>query len=222
MSTPNRGRGPLGGAGVEAGNQGAQGYSHLELDLSTGRRGSREAKLQSLLRQLTGAEAALAVNNNASAMLLGLSALAAGKEVVVSRSEAVEIGGGFRVPDVLRQSGRTLIDVGPTHRPYLSDYAQAVTENTAASLKVHARTFRTEGSTAPLVSTDRAGVGWRLWVGVLGRTGLAWPWCCRRSALAWRLDERACLVRLRLGAVDSRPVMMHGGSLGRNLRPKLP
>ena len=122
----NLGRAPLSRAAIEAANQAARGYSNLELDLSTGRRGSRQAQLQSLLRQITGAEAALAVNNNASAMLLGLSAVGAGKEVVVSRSEAVEIGGGFRVPDVLRQSGATLVDVGTTNRTYVGDFEAAM------------------------------------------------------------------------------------------------
>ena len=167
----NLGRAPLSRAAIEAANQAAQGYSNLELDLSTGRRGSRQAKLQSLLRQLTGAEAALAVNNNASAMLLGLSALAAGKEVVVSRSEAVEIGGGFRVPDVLRQSGSTLIDVGTTNRTYLSDYDQAVTENTAAFLKVHASNFRVEGFTASVATSDLVELGQRRGVAVLHDVG---------------------------------------------------
>jgi len=118
------------------------------MDLSTGRRGSRQAHLQSLLQQVTGAEAALAVNNNASALLLGLSALSVGKEVIVSRGEAVEIGGGFRIPDVLKQSGATLVDVGTTNRTYIRDYQDAITDNTAALLKVHSSNFRVEGFTA--------------------------------------------------------------------------
>ena len=131
----NLGRAPLSQAATEAIRQAAQGYSDLEFDLDSGRRGSRQAHLRTLLAQLTGAEAALAVNNNASALLLGLSALAAGKEVIVSRGEAVEIGGGFRIPDVLRQSGADLIDVGTTNRTYLRDYEAAITGNTAASAK---------------------------------------------------------------------------------------
>jgi L-seryl-tRNA(Ser) seleniumtransferase len=167
----NLGRAPLSRAAIEAANQAAQGYSNLELDLATGRRGSRQAKLQSLLRQLTGAEAALAVNNNASAMLLGLSALAAGREVVVSRSEAVEIGGGFRVPDVLRQSGGTLIDVGTTNRTYVRDYDEAVTQNTAAFLKVHASNFRVVGFTASVDTSDLVEVGHRRGIPVLHDVG---------------------------------------------------
>ena len=165
------GRAPLSRAAIEASNQAAQGYSSLELDLITGRRGSRQSQLQTLLRQITGAEAALAVNNNASAMLLGLSALAAGKEVVVSRSEAVEIGGGFRVPDVLRQSGGTLIDVGTTNRTYVRDYEEAVTENTAAFLKVHSSNFRVEGFTASVDTNDLAELGERLRIPVLHDVG---------------------------------------------------
>ena len=167
----NLGRAPLSKAAIEASNQAAQGYSNLELDLATGRRGSRQAHLQSLLCQITGAEASIAVNNNASAMLLGLSALAAGKEVVVSRSEAVEIGGGFRVPDVLRQSGGTLVDVGTTNRTYVRDYDDAVTENTAAFLKVHASNFRVEGFIASVETTDLVEVAERRGIPVLHDVG---------------------------------------------------
>jgi len=167
----NMGRAPLSRDAIEASNQAAHGYSSLELDLITGRRGSRQSQLQALLRQITGAESALAVNNNASAMLLGLSALAAGKEVVVSRSEAVEIGGGFRVPDVLRQSGGTLVDVGTTNRTYVRDYEEAVTENTAAFLKVHSSNFRVEGFTASVDTNDLAELGERLRIPVLYDVG---------------------------------------------------
>ena len=167
----NLGRAPLSRAAVEASNHAAQGYSNLELDLATGRRGSRQAKLQSLLCQITGAESALVVNNNASALLLGLSALAAGKEVVVSRSEAVEIGGGFRVPDVLRQSGSTLIDVGTTNRTYVRDYDDAVTEKTAVFLKVHSSNFRVEGFTAEVATADLVEVGRNSGVTVLHDVG---------------------------------------------------
>ena len=122
--------------------------------VSTGRRGSRQAHLQSLLQQVTGAEAALAVNNNASALLLGLSALSVGKEVIVSRGEAVEIGGGFRIPDVLKQSGATLVDVGTTNRTYIRDYQDAITDNTSAMLKVHSSNFRVEGFTAEVEPSE--------------------------------------------------------------------
>ncbi|MEK7806265.1 MAG: L-seryl-tRNA(Sec) selenium transferase, partial [Chloroflexota bacterium] len=163
----NLGRAPLSRVAIQAMAQAAQGYANLEMDLESGRRGSRQAHLQPLLGQLTGAEAALAVNNNASAVLLGLSALAAGKEVIVSRGEAVEIGGGFRIPDVLRQSGCILVDVGTTNRTYVRDYESAVTGNTGALLKVHASNFRVEGFTASVESSELVELGGRLGVPVL-------------------------------------------------------
>ena len=167
----NLGRAPLSSAAMQAAEEAAFGYSNLEFDLASGRRGSRQAQLESLLRQLTGAEAALAVNNNASAVLLGLLALAAGREVIVSRAEAVEIGGGFRVPDVLRQSGATLVDVGTTNRTYLRDYEEATTADTAAYLKVHASNFRVEGFTAEVGSQELAELGDRLGVAALHDVG---------------------------------------------------
>ena len=167
----NLGRAPLSRAAMRAAEEAAFGYSNLEFDLQSGRRGSRQAQLESLLRQITGAEAALAVNNNASAVLLGLLALAAGKEVIVSRAEAVEIGGGFRVPDVLRQSGATLVDVGTTNRTYLRDYEEASNGDTAAYLKVHASNFRVEGFTAEVGMQELAELGDRLGVAVLHDVG---------------------------------------------------
>ena len=167
----NLGRAPLSRAAMQAAEEAAAGYSNLEFDLDTGRRGSRQARLESLLRQITGAEAALAVNNNASAVLLGLLALAAGRKVIVSRAEAVEIGGGFRVPDVLRQSGATLVDVGTTNRTYLRDYEEATTPDTAAYLKVHASNFRVEGFTAEVEAQELAELGDRRGVAVLHDVG---------------------------------------------------
>ena len=167
----NLGRAPLSRSARDAMVAAAGSYSNLELDLETGRRGSRQAHLQSLLRQLTGAEAALAVNNNASALLLALSALAPGGEVIVSRGEAVEIGGGFRVPDVLRQSGAVLVDAGTTNRTYIDDYERAVTENTAALLKVHASNFRVEGFTASVEISDLVELGQKRGIPVLHDVG---------------------------------------------------
>ena len=155
----NLGRAPLSRAATEAAVQASQGYSNLEFDLSNGRRGSRQAHLQSLLQELTGAEAALVVNNNASAVLLGLSALAAGKQVIVSRGEAVEIGGGFRIPDVLEQSGAKLVDVGTTNRTYARDYENGITTETGAFLKAHASNFRVEGFTAAVSPEELAALG---------------------------------------------------------------
>jgi L-seryl-tRNA(Ser) seleniumtransferase len=167
----NLGRAPLSRSAIQAMAQAAQGYANLEMDLESGRRGSRQAHLQPLLGQLTGAEAGLVVNNNASAVLLGLSALAAGKEVIVSRGEAVEIGGGFRIPDVLRQSGCILVDVGTTNRTYVRDYESAVTANTGALLKVHASNFRVEGFTASVEASELVELGQRLGVPVLHDVG---------------------------------------------------
>ncbi|NTV63668.1 MAG: L-seryl-tRNA(Sec) selenium transferase [Oscillochloris sp.] len=141
----NLGRAPLSAAALAAMARVAAGYSNLEYDLATGERGSRTVHLEALLRRLSGAEAALAVNNNAAAIYLALSALASGREVVVSRGQAVEIGGGFRIPDVLRQSGAQLVEVGTTNRTYLRDYAAAIGERTALLLRVHTSNFRLHG-----------------------------------------------------------------------------
>ena len=149
----NLGRAPLSDDAVDAAARAGESYGDLELDLRTGKRGSRHAHVSELICQLTGAEAAIVVNNNASAVLLALAAITSGKEVIVSRSEAVEIGGGFRVPDVLRQSGAALVDVGTTNRTYAADYEAAIREGTGAILAVHASNFRVEG----FVHTPRIG-----------------------------------------------------------------
>lgn len=167
----NLGRAPLSKAASEAAVTAGQGYSDLELDVTTGRRGSRQAHLQYLVRALTGAEAALVVNNNAAAVLLGLSALASGKEVIVSRGEAVEIGGGFRIPDVLKQSGATLVDVGTTNRTYVRDYEEAITADTGALVKAHASNFRVEGFTASVEPRELVDLGRRRGIPVLHDVG---------------------------------------------------
>ena len=123
------------------------GYSNLEYDIATGERGSRTVHAESLLTQLTGAEAAIVVNNNAAATMLILAGLAPGREVVISRGELVEIGGGFRVPDVMRQSGASLREVGTTNRTRVTDYTAAVSPATAMFLRVHPSNFRIEGFT---------------------------------------------------------------------------
>lgn len=139
----NLGRAPLlPRSGAAAGPARA---SNLELDLATGRRGSRQSHLGQLLALLCDAEAAMVVNNNAAAVLLSVSALASGREVLVSRGESVEIGGGFRVPEVIAQSGARLRDVGTTNRTRLADYAAAITGETALVLKVHPSNYRVEG-----------------------------------------------------------------------------
>ena len=143
----NLGRAPLSAEATEALLQAARGYTNLELDMEEGVRGSRQTHIESILCQLTGAEASLVVNNNASAVLLSLSAIANQREVIVSRGEAVEIGGGFRIPDVLRESGAILTEVGTTNRTYLADYEGAITPNTGALLKVHSSNFLISGFT---------------------------------------------------------------------------
>jgi L-seryl-tRNA(Ser) seleniumtransferase len=143
----NLGRAPLSEDALDAIVQASRGYSDLELDLETGKRGSRQASVERLLCQITGARAAMVVNNNASAVLLGLAAVAGGKQVIVSRGEALEIGGGFRIPDVLRQSGAELVEVGTTNRTYVKDYQSALSESTGAILSVHTSNFRVTGFT---------------------------------------------------------------------------
>ncbi len=143
----NLGRAPLSQAALEAMRATACGYSNLEFDLVAGERGGRGRSVEVTLTRLTGAEAALAVNNNASAVLLVLTALTTGCGVVISRGQLVEIGGGFRVPDVMRQSGAHLIEVGTTNRTHLRDYRQAIAdhENVGALLRAHRSNFRMVG-----------------------------------------------------------------------------
>jgi len=141
----NLGRAPLSRAALAAMAEVGAGYSNLEFDLEAGSRGSRHEHVSGLLRRLTGAEDALVVNNNAAAMLLALTGLAQGREVIISRGELVEIGGGFRIPDVFRQSGAALVEVGTTNRTYARDYADAITERTAALLWVHSSNYRVIG-----------------------------------------------------------------------------
>ncbi|MEI6136373.1 MAG: L-seryl-tRNA(Sec) selenium transferase [Chloroflexota bacterium] len=141
----NLGRAPLSDAAIEAMRHAAFGYSNLEYDVETGERGSRFSHLDETLCRITGAEAGVAVNNNAAALLLALAALCRDREVIISRGQLVEIGGGFRIPDVMRESGARLVEVGTTNRTYLRDYANAITERTAAILRVHSSNFRVVG-----------------------------------------------------------------------------
>ena len=155
----NLGRAPLSSAALAAMARVGGGYSNLEYDLERGGRGGRGVHLEGLLTRLTGAEAALAVNNNAAAVYLALLALAPGREVIVSRGQAVEIGGGFRIPDVLRQSGATLVEVGTTNRTYAHDYAAAITERTALLMRVHSSNFRLVGFVHETPLDEMAAVG---------------------------------------------------------------
>lgn len=143
----NLGRAPLSHAATDAMTSAALGYSNLEFDLATGKRGSRTIHAEALLQKLTGAEAALVVNNNAGAVLLVLSALAKGKRVVISRSQLVEIGGSFRVPDVMKQSGAKLAEVGATNKVHLRDYREALSDGAAMVLRAHRSNFKIVGFT---------------------------------------------------------------------------
>ncbi len=143
----NLGRAPLAESAIDRVAEVARGYSSLEYDLGRGARGKRDVHAEALLCRLTGAEAAIVVNNNAAATMLMLAALAAGREVIVSRGELVEIGGGFRVPDVMAQSGAILREVGTTNKTRGADYGAAIGEHTALILRVHPSNFRIEGFT---------------------------------------------------------------------------
>ncbi|MDQ3987512.1 MAG: L-seryl-tRNA(Sec) selenium transferase [Actinomycetota bacterium] len=152
----NLGRVPLGNEQLNAVRSIASGYSNLEYDLPTGRRGNRYSHASHLLTTLTGAEDSLVVNNNAAAVLLVLAGLCSKKEVVISRGELIEIGGEFRIPDVMEISGARLVEVGTTNRTHLADYERAIGENTGAILKVHPSNYRVVGFTATVGGRDLA------------------------------------------------------------------
>ncbi len=155
----NLGRAPLAAPAVDRVSEIARGYATLEYDLARGERGRRDVHAQALLCRLTGAEAAVVVNNNAAATMIMLAALAAGREVLVSRGELVEIGGGFRVPDVMAQSGAVLREVGTTNKTRVTDYAAAISDRTALILRVHPSNFRIEGFTERPALTDLVALG---------------------------------------------------------------
>ena len=155
----NLGRSPLADEAEEAIHAVSAGYSNLEFDLESGERGSRYAHVEGLICELTGAEAALVVNNNAAAVILALSSLAQGREVIVSRGELVEIGGSFRIPDVMRQSGARLVEVGTTNRTHIRDFLAALTDATALLLKVHTSNFAIVGFTAEASLAEMAALG---------------------------------------------------------------
>lgn len=152
----NLGRSPLPRALLEPLLSQWSHYTPLEFDLATGKRGHRDTALRQLLRGLSGAESALAVNNNAAAVFLMLRTLAAGREVIVSRGELVEIGGSFRIPDIMREAGCELVEVGTTNRTRLSDYESAITERTAALLKVHPSNYSLVGFTEEVALPELA------------------------------------------------------------------
>ncbi|MFH1150231.1 MAG: L-seryl-tRNA(Sec) selenium transferase, partial [Actinomycetota bacterium] len=143
----NLGRAPLAAAAFEAMGEVGEGYCNLEYVLESGERGSRQQHLEQWLRELTGAEAALVVNNNAAAVLLAVAAVARGREVVVSRGELVEIGDSFRLPEIMAQGGARLVEVGTTNRTVLDDYRNAIGPETGALMKIHQSNFRSVGYT---------------------------------------------------------------------------
>ena len=174
----NLGRAPLGAAALARIAEIATGYTNLEYDLDGGTRGRRDVHAEKLIARLTGAESAVVVNNNAAATLLVLASLADGREVVISRGELVEIGGGFRVPDVMAQSGALLREVGTTNRTRTSDYAAAISEKTALILRVHPSNFRIEGFTERAPLNELVALGQRFGIPVaedLGSGWLGWP-----------------------------------------------
>ena len=184
----NLGRAPIGDDALAAARAVGRGYSNLEYRMDEGRRGSRHQHAGSLLARACGAEAGLVVNNNAAAVLLSLAALARGREVVVSRGELVEIGGGFRVPEIMAESGCRLVEVGTTNRTRRSDYAAAVNDRTALVLKVHASNYRMVGFVESTPVSELASLGPPVMVdagsGLLDETT---PWLPRRPA--WLRDE---------------------------------
>ena len=174
----NLGRAPLAAAAIERVAEVARGYSSLEYDVDPGARGRRDVHAEGLICRLTGAEAAVVVNNNAAATMIVLAALAAGREVIVSRGELVEIGGGFRVPDVMAQSGATLREVGTTNKTRAADYASAVSDRTALILRVHPSNFRIEGFTERPDVAELVAIGKKFQVPVaedLGSGNVAGP-----------------------------------------------
>ena len=152
----NLGRVPLGAAQLRAVEEVASGYSNLEFDLGSGNRGSRYEHAAELINSLVGSESSLVVNNNAAAVLLALAGLCSGREVIISRGELVEIGGEFRIPDVMESAGVKLVEVGTTNRTHISDYERAITPETAAILKVHPSNYKVVGFTKDVSARDLA------------------------------------------------------------------
>ena len=195
----NLGRAPIGDDALAAARAIGRGYSNLEYRMDDGERGSRHEHAGSLLARACGAEAGLVVNNNAAAVLLSLAALARGREVVVSRGELVEIGGGFRVPEIMAESGCRLVEVGTTNRTRPSDYAAAVGSDTALVLKVHASNYRMVGFVESAPVAELTSLGPPVMVdagsGLLDETT---PWLPHRPA--WLRDEPGIRQAVEAGA----------------------
>src|SRR5437868_8123582 len=188
----NLGRAPLAEEALARVNEVGRGYSNLEYDLSSGTRGSRQDHVARILRRLTGAEAALVVNNNAAAVMLALAALAEGREVLVSRGELIEIGDGFRIPDVLTRSGAILREVGTTNRTRPPDYERAIGAETAVLLRVHQSNFRVVGFTERPLLGELAEVARRHGLPLVDDLG--------SGAFAWFEDEPSAKDTLAGGA----------------------
>ncbi|HKY78166.1 MAG TPA: L-seryl-tRNA(Sec) selenium transferase [Acidimicrobiia bacterium] len=195
----NLGRAPLGPAALAAVADVASGYSNLEFRLDRGTRGSRQEHAGTLLARACGAEAAVVVNNNAAAVMLVLAALARGREVIVSRGELVEIGGGFRVPDVMAESGARLVEVGTTNRTRRADYERAMSAETAMILRVHASNYRMVGFVESTPVDSLAGLGPPVVVDIgSGLLDESTPWLAEHPA--WLRDEPGARQCLEAGA----------------------
>src|SRR5688572_2545682 len=155
----NLGRAPVAEAAARAAYDAARGYLNLELDLETGKRSSRQTPIRDWLCRLTGAEAATAVNNNAAATVIALRALCAGKEVILSRGQLIEIGGSFRIPEIMAVSGATLREVGTTNITRLADFERAITPNTAALMQIHTSNYRISGFTQSVPLDELVALG---------------------------------------------------------------
>lgn len=155
----NLGRAPMSEDSIRAMGVIARRYNNLEFDLESGKRGTRQSHFEPILCEYTGAEAAFVVNNNAAAVLLAMSAIAKGKEVIISRGQGVQIGGGFRIPEVMQQGGAKLVEVGTTNCTYIEDYEQAITPKTAALLRVHSSNFKITGFTHSVPITELVELG---------------------------------------------------------------
>ena len=167
----NLGRAPIAEEAARAAYDAARGYLNLELDLETGKRSSRQAPIREWICRLTGAESATAVNNNAAATVIALRSMCAGKEVIVSRGQLVEIGGSFRIPEILAVSGARLVEVGTTNITRLADYERAVTPETAALLQVHPSNYRVRGFTEAVPLADLVALGAKHGVPVIDDIG---------------------------------------------------
>ncbi|HEY5165079.1 MAG TPA: L-seryl-tRNA(Sec) selenium transferase, partial [Acidimicrobiia bacterium] len=195
----NLGRAPLSGEALAAAANVGRGYSNLEYRLDEGRRGSRHEHAGALLAQACGAEAGIVVNNNAAAVLLALGAVARGHEVIVSRGELVEIGGGFRVPEIMAESGCRLVEVGTTNRTRIQDYTAQLGAETALLLKVHASNYRMIGFTESVPVAALAELGPPVMVDAgSGLLDEATPWLPHRPA--WLHDEPGVRQALEAGA----------------------